>query len=233
MTFAYVVGRISRALLFTGADVVYSCIGVQQGDPLGPLLFCLVLQLLLLRVNNKFKGTPTPTYLDDVTVGPLDVVTARSALDFVTLEGPGYGLYLNLHKTLAFQPHGLLGSTILSFSDIKVCSSLGTELLGGALSLHDSFFTESAFKKVDEAIISLKLTMTIYSKQIKLLLLRLTCGMKKLNYLWRLYDPVILTLPAAKMQSALFLALRSIVVSDGPYFGELQFLFSSLPTSFG
>jgi hypothetical protein len=124
------------ALLFTGADMVFSCIGVQQGDPLGPLLFCLVLQLLLLRVNDKFKGTPTPTFLDDVTVGPLDVVSARSALDFVTLEGPGYGLYLNLHKILAFQPHGLLGSTILSFSDIKVCSSLGTELLGGAFLLN-------------------------------------------------------------------------------------------------
>jgi hypothetical protein len=97
------------ALLFIGADVVLSYIGVQQDDPLGPLLFCLVLQILLLRVNDKFKGTPTPAFLDDVTVGPLrDVVTARSALDLVKLEGPGYGLYLNLIKTLAFQPHGLL-----------------------------------------------------------------------------------------------------------------------------
>ena len=222
------------ALLFTGADVVLSYIGVQQGDPLGPLLFCLVLQLLLLRVNDKFKGTPTPAYLDDATVGPLrDVVTARSALDFVKLEGPIYGLYLNLIKTLAFQPHGLLESTTLSFPDVKVCSSLGTELLGGALSLHDSYFTESAFKKVDKAITSLSLIMTINSVQIKLLLLRLSCGMRKLNYLWRLYDPATLNLPAAKMQSALFLALRSIVVSDGPHFGELQFLFSSLPTSLG
>ena len=75
--------------------------------------------------------------------------------------------------------------------------------------------------------------MTINSVQIKLLLLRLSCGMRKLNYLWRLYDPATLTLPAAKMQSALFLALRSIIVSDGPHFGELQFLFSSLPTSLG
>jgi hypothetical protein len=97
----------------------------------------------------------------------------------------------------------------------------------------DSYFTKSAFKKVDKAIISLKLIMMINSKQIKLLLLRLSCGMEKLNYLWRLYDPATLTLPAAKMQSALFLALRSIILSDGPYFGEQQFLFSSLPTSLG
>jgi hypothetical protein len=137
------------ALLFTGADVVLFYIGVQQGDPLGPFLFCLVLQLLLLRVNDKLKGTPTPALLDDATVGPLrDVVTARSALDFVKLEGPGYDLYLNQIKTLAFQPHGLLESTTLYFPDVKVCSSLGTELLGGALLLHDSYFTESAFKKV-------------------------------------------------------------------------------------
>jgi hypothetical protein len=154
-------------------------------------------------------------------------------LDFVKLEGPDYGLYLNLIKTLAFQSHGLLESTTLYFPDIKVCSSLGTELLGGALLLHDSYFTKSAFKKVDKAIISLSLIMTINSVQIKLLLLRLSSGMKKLNCLWRLCDPATLTLPAAKMQSALFLALRSITVSDGPYFGELQFLFSSLPTSLG
>ncbi len=221
------------ALLFTGADVVYSCIGVQQGDPLGPLLFCLVLQLLLLRANNEFKGTPTPTYLDDVTVGPLDVVTARSFLDFITREGPIYGLHLNLSKTLAFQPHGLTASTTLSFSDIKTCSLPGTELLGGALSLHNTFFTDTAYKKVDKAIISLKQIMTIDSKQVKLLLLRLTCGMKKLNYLWRLFHPDTLVLPAAKLQSALLSALRSIVVSEGPNFGEEQFLFSSLPTSYG
>jgi hypothetical protein len=131
------------------------------------------------------------------------------------LEGPTYGLYLNLIKTLAFQPHGLLEST--------TSPSLGTELLEGALSLHDSYFTEPAFKKVDKVITSLSLIMTINSVQIKLLLLRLSCGMKKLNYLWRLYDPATLTLPAAKMRSALFLALRSMIVSDGPYFGELRF----------
>jgi hypothetical protein len=172
-------------LLFTGTDVVFSYIGVQHGDPLRPLLFCLVFQLLLLRVNDKFKGTPTPAYLDDATVGPLrDSVTARSALDFVKLEGPIYGLYLNLIKTLAFQPHGLLESTTLP--DVKVCSSLGTELVGGALSLHDSYFTEFTFKKVGKAITSLSLIMTINSVQIKLLLLRLSSGMKNLNYLWRL-----------------------------------------------
>ena len=222
------------ACLFTGADMFRSYIGVQQGDPLGPLLFCLVLQLLLLRINDKFRGTPTPSYLDDVTVGPLrDVGTARSALDYVRKEGPTYGLYLNLTKTSAFQPHGASESTTLHFSDTNVCSSLGTELLGGAVSLHDSYFTESAFRKVDKTLTSLSLIMTIESVQIKLQLLRLSCGMKKLNYIWRLYEPATLTLPAAKIQSALFLALRSIIVSDGPHFGELQFRFSSLPTSLG
>ena len=222
------------ALLFTGADVVLSYIGVQQGDPLGPLLFCLVLQLLLLRVNDKFEGTPTPAYLDDVTVGPLkDVATARSTLDFVKLEGPTYGLHLNQTKTLAFQPHGLLESTTHCFPDVKVCSSFGTELLGGALSLHDSYFTASASTKVDKAITSLLLIMTIDSVQIKLLLLRLACGMRNLNYLWRVYDPITLTLPAAKMQSALYMALRSVIVSEGPHFGELQFMLASLPSFSG
>jgi hypothetical protein len=55
-----------NALLFTGNEIIYSCIGVQQGDPLGPLLFCLVLQLLLLQVNKEFPGASTPGYLDDL-----------------------------------------------------------------------------------------------------------------------------------------------------------------------
>jgi hypothetical protein len=63
------------------------------------------------------------------------------------------------------------------------------------------------------------------------MLLRISQGMKKLNFLWRLCDP--LTLPAAKMQSALFMAVRSIFVADGPHFGQLEFQFTSLPTSLG
>ena len=39
--------------------------GVQQGDPLGPFLFCLAIQPLVLKLRSEFKVF----YLDDGTIG--------------------------------------------------------------------------------------------------------------------------------------------------------------------
>ena len=52
------------ALMFTGDDICYSHIGVQQGDPLGPLLFCLVLALLLTELNksSQDQGLSIPNF---------------------------------------------------------------------------------------------------------------------------------------------------------------------------
>ena len=42
-----------NSLLFFGDYItITSCVGVQQGDPLGPLLFCLVLHVLVLRIRD-------------------------------------------------------------------------------------------------------------------------------------------------------------------------------------
>ncbi|GAU90416.1 hypothetical protein RvY_02833 [Ramazzottius varieornatus] len=51
--------------LFYGDQILSSARGVQQGDPLGPLLFCLVTREL-----SKFLQSPFNCwYLDDATVG--------------------------------------------------------------------------------------------------------------------------------------------------------------------
>ena len=48
-----------------GDRTISSAEGVQQGDPLGPLLFCLVLHRHSLQLNSEFEAH----YLDDVTLG--------------------------------------------------------------------------------------------------------------------------------------------------------------------
>jgi hypothetical protein len=58
--------------MFTGDDICYLHIGVQQGDPLGPLLFCLVLALLLTELTKSYQvrglSVPNFAFLDDLTL---------------------------------------------------------------------------------------------------------------------------------------------------------------------
>ena len=54
----------STSLKF-GDFMVWSCEGVQQGDPMGPLLFCLALHPILLALASPLRIA----FMDDVTLG--------------------------------------------------------------------------------------------------------------------------------------------------------------------
>ena len=80
---------ISSELLY-GEFIVSSSSGVQQGDPLSPALFCLILQPLLevIAANSDIKVF---AYLDDTNIfGPL--AQFESALSYLDIEGPASGL---------------------------------------------------------------------------------------------------------------------------------------------
>ena len=55
----------SPSSLFWGDKILQSSEGVQQGDPLGPLLFCLSIH----RLCSQLKSELWLCYLDDVTLG--------------------------------------------------------------------------------------------------------------------------------------------------------------------
>ena len=55
------------SLFFWNRNTIHSTEGVQQGDPLGPLLFCLTLHPLGLRLRSEFKTL----YLDDGTMSDI------------------------------------------------------------------------------------------------------------------------------------------------------------------
>jgi len=89
-------------LLFHPTGNVSSCIGVQQGDPLGPLLFCLVLNVLVRRLALLFPHLDLHKwFLDDGILAGRCADVLR-ALAILQVEGPPLGLHLNLSKCELF-----------------------------------------------------------------------------------------------------------------------------------
>ena len=82
------------SFLFFGNHIIHSAEGVQQGDPLGPLLFCLTIHDLIGELKSEFKVF----YLDDGTLGGTldDVQSDLLHLERVASE---FNLFLNHSKS--------------------------------------------------------------------------------------------------------------------------------------
>jgi len=81
------------SILFYGPFRLFSQEGTQQGDPLGPLLFCNTVQPLLLSLLSEL----TLGYLDDFTLGG-DVATVAQDVSRIADLGSKMGLTLNVAK---------------------------------------------------------------------------------------------------------------------------------------
>ena len=86
-------------------------IGVQQGDPLGPLLFCLVLHKVVTAIAADSICSQLSFhswYMDDgVIAGPKQA--ALQALSIIKQLGPPLGLFINTSKCELFSKGGLRG----------------------------------------------------------------------------------------------------------------------------
>ena len=89
-----------------GTHRILSKCGVQQGNPLGQLLFSLVVLELLDEVGNQISDLRLQIwYLDDGKfIGTRSSIALL--LDSLQSTGPKYGLYLNLNKCKVFWPSG-------------------------------------------------------------------------------------------------------------------------------
>ena len=81
--------------------------GVQQGDPLGPLLFSLVLNILVKAISTTCSNLLNHAwYMDDgVLAGPR--ATLCRAITLLQSEGPALGIHINMSKCEVFNSHSL------------------------------------------------------------------------------------------------------------------------------
>jgi hypothetical protein len=82
------------SFLFFGEEIILSAEGVQQGDPLGPLLFCLGIHNL----DSALRSAFCVFYLNDGILGG-SVTSIKEDLSFLKCHSSRLGLSLNQSKS--------------------------------------------------------------------------------------------------------------------------------------
>jgi hypothetical protein len=82
-----------RTALCFGEHNVWSMEDIQQGDPLGPLLFCLTIEPLLLSLSSQL----ILAFMDDPMLAG-DLLSLAADVNVVSSQGANYGLQLNFSE---------------------------------------------------------------------------------------------------------------------------------------
>ncbi|GJW59182.1 putative reverse transcriptase domain-containing protein, partial [Tanacetum coccineum] len=143
----------SPSRLYYGEHALRSYQEVQQGDPLGPLLFSLVLHPLVSKIRDSFNLYLQAWYLDDGTIIG-DTLVVGEVLKVIMNDGPRCGLHLNVDKTEFFwtkeDPRGRFAGVF----PLNIARPLhGVKLLGGPASANFDFSSELVMKRVAKSIV--------------------------------------------------------------------------------
>ena len=174
-------------LLHLGKDVIHSCCGVQQGDPLGPLGFSLTLHPIVERIKAEVPSlTLNAWYLDDGTlVGPPESLSA--ALNIIEREGPSLDLHLNRSKSLLAVPSQCDSSNSSLPSDIPVTRG-GFCLLGCPIG-PTPYCEEVLQDRITGIRKSLATLHDMQDSQLETTLLRSCLALPKFSYILRATPP--------------------------------------------
>ena len=91
-------GTSTRLYSADGRHVATSKTGVRQGDPLGPLLFCLGIQKYLEECQVTFPDTKIVAFMDDITIFG-EHRDVKEAINWISERLSSIQLQLNVEKT--------------------------------------------------------------------------------------------------------------------------------------
>ena len=206
---------------------ILSCCGVQQGDPLGPLAFALVLHPIIEKIKESVPSLLINAwYLDDGTLCGTERDLA-TALSIIEAEGPPRGLFLNRRKSLIYTPANS-SITHPQLRDIPTTSE-GFTLLGSPIG--PSTFCEGSVSrrihKVQEIVARLN---DLEDSQSECTLLRSCLALPKLAHVLRTCPPSLIPKALGSFDNLMRGALSD--VAGGPI-PDWSWLKASLPSSRG
>ena len=115
-------------LLWNGVQIL-SAKGIQQGDPLGPMLFCLTIQELLSSLSSEF----IVFYLADGTIGG-NLADLQADFQRIEDQGQALGLYLNVDKSeLISCDESAVTAVLSAFPGLQFIRTHQLTLLGSPL----------------------------------------------------------------------------------------------------
>ena len=195
-----------------GARFISSEEGVQQGDPLGPLLFSLVALELSEAINLQTDIPAQLWYLDDgVLVGQAQEV--RDALDTIARVGPQWDLYLNTSKCeIITSPSSAHQADYFpDIPDEKINSQGNFDILGSPVGSADHCSAYLLSHALEPAEDTLDAITNIQDPQVALALIRQCAGFCQMVYAMRSTPPQSLIHLCSRLDDFLMTAIEAII----------------------
>ena len=209
------------SVLYHAQYTISSQEGPQQGDPIGPLLFCNTIHPMLSSLSSELNIG----YLDDLSLGgPPDTVASDIAT--IVAWGSEMGLRLNIVKCelIAREECQISDPTLQSFTRVPISEST---LLGAPLFVGRSL-DEHWSKRCDDLARAIDRLRSIGSQE-ALTLLRASFSAPRVIHLLRC-SPSLNHPALARFDNLLRAAIHSITNSD---LSDTQWLQASLPVADG
>ena len=202
---------------------IKSCTGVQQGCPLAPFLFALVLKELTSKLSAAMPELKVNLwYLDDGHLAGKTTDLVK-CLDIISSVGPELGVFLNLSKCVVY------GTNTDVFPYEIRRSTDGLMVLGSPVGSR-KFVADKVYEIVCKAAFSLFDSRRLEDPQQELLLLRCCSGSSRMTYWQRTCNPDDIKEQITEFDSAVDRTIHHIL--GNPVYGEDR-LTMHLPLSMG